>query len=171
MAPAVNGGQVRQFILMAATVRAPTSSAGTLTSRSQDVLAHFDRALTSNGPTEVVNEHLEHRPGPAQPHPLLQPQPHPNRTPQRPPDSNHPNPTMSPTYHTLKHEQPLKSPLIKTLRQVATRQNWLAVGLGPQRVVLIHHRLLLEPKKIPQVRIVERRGGCGSHTLADEHPR
>ncbi len=49
-----------------------------------------------------------HRPGLAQPHQLHHPQPHPCRTPQRPPDNNHLNQTTSPTYHTLKHEEPLK---------------------------------------------------------------
>ena len=49
-----------------------------------------------------------HRPGLAQPHQLHHPQPHPCRTPQRPPDNNHLNQTTNPTYHTLKHEEPLK---------------------------------------------------------------
>ena len=35
------------------------------------------------------------------------PAPHPRRTPQRPPDSNHLNQTTSPTYHALKHEEPV----------------------------------------------------------------
>ena len=34
--------------------------AKTLTSRSQDVLAYFDRPRTSNGPTEAINGRLEH---------------------------------------------------------------------------------------------------------------
>ena len=47
-----------------------------------------------------------HRPGIPQPHQLHHPQPHPHRTPQRPPDNNHLNQPISPTYHTLKHEEP-----------------------------------------------------------------
>ena len=34
--------------------------ARTLISRSQDVLAYFDRPRTSNGPTEAINGRLEH---------------------------------------------------------------------------------------------------------------
>ena len=34
--------------------------AKTLTSRSQDILAYFDRPRTSNGPTEAINGRLEH---------------------------------------------------------------------------------------------------------------
>ena len=34
--------------------------ARTLTERSADILAHFDRPGTSNGPTEAVNGRLEH---------------------------------------------------------------------------------------------------------------
>ena len=66
--------------------------ARTLTERSADILAHFDRPGTSNGPTEAVNGRLEHlrgiAPGLAQPHQLHHPQPHPRRTPQGPPDGN-----------------------------------------------------------------------------------
>ena len=50
-----------------------------------------------------------HRPGIPQPHALHHPQPHPHRTPQRPPDSNHLNQPISPTYHTLKHEEPVNN--------------------------------------------------------------
>ena len=37
-----------------------TEPARTLTERSADILAHFDRPGTSNGPTEAVNGRLEH---------------------------------------------------------------------------------------------------------------
>ena len=37
-----------------------TTRARTLISRSQDVLAYFDRPRTSNGPTEAINGRLEH---------------------------------------------------------------------------------------------------------------
>ena len=88
--------------------------AKTLTSRSQDILAYFDRPRTSNGPTEAINGRLEHLRGIAlgfaQPGQLHHPQPHPRRTPQRPPESNHLNQPTSPTYHTLKHEEPSISP-------------------------------------------------------------
>ena len=84
--------------------------ARTLISRSQDVLAYFDHPRTSNGPTEAINGRLEHLRGIAlgfaQPHQLHHPQPHPHRTPQRPPDNNHLNQAISPTYNTLKHEEP-----------------------------------------------------------------
>ena len=92
--------------------------ARTLISRSQDVLAYFDRPRTSNGPTpshqRTPGAPTRHRPGLPQPHPLHHPQPHPHRTPQRPPESNHLNQTTSPTHHTLKHEEPLyiKLPLL-----------------------------------------------------------
>ena len=93
--------------------------ARTLTSRSQDILAYFDRPRTSNGPTEAINGRLEHLRGIAlgfaQPHALHHPQPHPHRTPQRPPDNNHLNQPTSPTYHTPKYEEPL----------------WLFAALGP----------------------------------------
>ena len=86
--------------------------ARTLTGRSQDVLAYFDRPRTSNGPKpsdqRAPGAPTRHRPGIAQPHPLHHPQPHPHRTPQRPPDNNHLNQAISPTYNTLKHEEPLK---------------------------------------------------------------
>ena len=79
-------------------------------SRSQDVLAYFDRPRTSNGPTpghqRTPGAPTRHRPGIPQPHALHHPQPHPHRTPQRPPDNNHLNQPTSPTYHTLKHEEP-----------------------------------------------------------------
>ena len=82
-----------------------------LTSRSQDILAYFDRPRTSNGPTEAINGRLEHLRGIAlglaQPHALHHPQPHPHRTSQRPPESNHLNQPISPTYNTLKHEEPV----------------------------------------------------------------
>ncbi len=84
--------------------------ARTLISRSQDVLAYFDRPRTSNGPTSgdqrTPGAPTRHRPGLPQPHQLHHPQPHPHRTPQRPPGSNHLNQPTSPTYHTLKHEEP-----------------------------------------------------------------
>ena len=90
--------------------------ARTLTERASDILAYFDRPRTSNGPTEAINGRLEHLRGIAlgfaQPHPLHHPQPHPHRTPQRPPDNNHLNQTTSPTYNTLKHEEPLWSGFI-----------------------------------------------------------
>ena len=38
---------------------------GTLTKRADDVLAHFDRPGTSNGPTEAINGRLEHLRGSA----------------------------------------------------------------------------------------------------------
>ncbi|WP_371080578.1 transposase, partial [Actinomyces sp. HMSC075C01] len=73
-------------------------------------LAYFDQPRTSNGPTEAINGRLEHLRGIAlgfaQPHQLHHPQPHPHRTPQRPPDNNHLNQPISPTYHTPKHEEP-----------------------------------------------------------------
>ena len=85
--------------------------ARTLISRSQDVLAYFDRPRTSNGPTpshqRTPGAPTRHRPGIPQPHPLHHPQPHPHRTPQRPPDNNHLNQPTSPTYNTLKHEEPV----------------------------------------------------------------
>jgi transposase len=37
----------------------------TLTKRAVDVLAHFDRPGTSNGPTEAINGRLEHLRGSA----------------------------------------------------------------------------------------------------------
>ena len=84
--------------------------ARTLTERASDILAYFDRPRTSNGPTEAINGRLEHLRGIAlgfaQPHALHHPQPHPHRTPQRPPDNNHLNQLTSPTYNTLKHEEP-----------------------------------------------------------------
>ena len=49
-----------------------------------------------------------HRPGLPQPHQLHHPQPHPRRTPQRPPGNNHLNQAISPTYNTLKYEEPTK---------------------------------------------------------------
>ena len=92
--------------------------ARTLTSRSQDVLAHYrppsylQRPHRGGGRTPGAP--TRHRPGLPQPHPLHHPQPHPHRTPQRPPESNHLNQTTSPTHHTLKHEEPLyiKLPLL-----------------------------------------------------------
>ena len=88
--------------------------ARTLISRSQDVLAYFDRPGTSNGPTpshqRTPGAPTRHRPGLPQPHQLHHPQPHPRRTPQRPPGSNHLNQAISPTYHTLKYEEPPSSP-------------------------------------------------------------
>ena len=84
--------------------------AKTLTERASDILAYFDQPRTSNGPTEAINGRLEHLRGIAlgfaQPHQLHHPQPHPHRTPQRPPDNNHLNQPISPTYHTLKREEP-----------------------------------------------------------------
>ena len=84
--------------------------ARTLTERASDILAYFDRPRTSNSPTEAINGRLEHLRGIAlgfaQPGQLHHPQPHPHRTPQRPPESNHLNQPISPTYHTLKHEEP-----------------------------------------------------------------
>ena len=86
--------------------------ARTLTERASDILAYFDRPRTSNGPTEAINGRLEHLRGIAlgfaQPHALHHPQPHPHRTPQRPPESTHLNQPTSPTYHTLKHEKPVR---------------------------------------------------------------
>ena len=86
----------------------------TLTERASDILApgllrppphlqwpHRSHQRAPGAPTR-------HRPGLPQPHPLHHPQPHPHRTPQRPPGSNHLNQTTNPTYHTLKHEEPLK---------------------------------------------------------------
>ena len=49
-----------------------------------------------------------YRPGLQEPRALHHPQPHPRRTPQRPPDRNHLNHAISPAYHTLKREEPLK---------------------------------------------------------------
>ena len=84
--------------------------ARTLTSRSQDILAYFDR-VPPTAPRQAINGRLEHLRGIAlglaQPHPLHHPQPHPHRTPQRPPDNNHLNQPTSPTHHTPKHEEPL----------------------------------------------------------------
>ena len=84
--------------------------AKTLTSRSQDILAYFDQPRTSNGPTSgdqrAPGAPTRHRPGLQEPHQLHHPQPHPHRTPQRPPDNNHLNQPISPTYNTLKHEEP-----------------------------------------------------------------
>ena len=86
--------------------------ARTLTSRSQDILAYFDQPRTSNGPTpgdqRAPGAPTRHRPGIPQPGQLHHRQPHPHRTPQRPPDNNHLNQPTSPTYHTPKHEEPLK---------------------------------------------------------------
>ena len=87
-----------------------TALAKTLTSRSQDVLAHYrppsylQRPHRGGGRTPGAPG--RHRPGIPQPHPLHHPQPHPHWTPQRPPESNHLNPTINPTYNTLKHEEP-----------------------------------------------------------------
>ena len=85
--------------------------ARTLTSRSQDILAYFDQPRTSNGPTpgdqRAPGASTRHRPGIPQPGQLHHPQPHPHRTPQRPPDNNHLNQPISPTYHTPKHEEPV----------------------------------------------------------------
>ena len=87
--------------------------AKTLTSRSQDILAYFDRPRTSNGPTpgdqRAPGAPTRHRPGIPIPQPraLHHPQPHPHRTPQRPPDNNHLNQAISPTYRTLKREEPV----------------------------------------------------------------
>ena len=69
-----------------------TEPARTLTERSADILAHFDRPGTSNGPTpsgqRTPRAPARHRPGIQKPHPLHHPQPHPRRTPQGPPDGN-----------------------------------------------------------------------------------
>ena len=66
--------------------------ARTLTERSADILAYFDRPGTSNGPTpsgqRTPRAPARHRPGIQKPHPLHHPQPHPRRTPQGPPDGN-----------------------------------------------------------------------------------
>ena len=82
-------------------------------SRSQNVLAYFAHPRTSNSPTpghqRTPGAPTRHRPGLPQPHQLHHPQPHPHRTPQRPPDNNHLNQPTSPTYNTLKHEEPLKT--------------------------------------------------------------
>ena len=84
--------------------------ARTLISRSQDVLAHYrpppylQRPHRSGGRTPRAPG--RHRLGIHKPHQLHHPQPHPHRTPQRPPDSNHLNPTINLTHHTLKHEEP-----------------------------------------------------------------
>ena len=64
---------------------------------------HRSHQRTPGAPTR-------HRPGIPQPHQLHHPQPHPHRTPQRPPDNNHLNQAISPTYNTLKHEEPAKNP-------------------------------------------------------------
>ena len=89
-----------------------TTRARTLISRSQDVLAYFDHPAPPTAPRQAINGRLEHLRGIAlglaQPHPLHHPQPHPHRTPQRPTDNNHLKQPISPTYHTLKHEEPLK---------------------------------------------------------------
>ena len=88
--------------------------ARTLTERASDILAYFDRPRTSNGPTpshqRTPGAPTRHRPGLPQPHQLHHPQPHPRRTLQRPPGSNHLNQAISPTYHTLKYEEPPSSP-------------------------------------------------------------
>ena len=88
--------------------------ARTLISRSQDVLAYFDRPRTSNGPTpghqRTPGAPTRNHPGLPQPGQLHHPQPHPHRPPQRPPDNNHLNQPTSPTYHTLKHEEPTNPP-------------------------------------------------------------
>ena len=87
-----------------------TTLAKTLISRSQDVLAHYrpppylQRPHRSGGRTPRAPG--RHRLGIHKPHQLHHPQPHPHRTPQRPPDSNHLNPTINLTHHTLKHEEP-----------------------------------------------------------------
>ena len=87
--------------------------ARTLTERASDILAYFDQPRTSNGPTpgdqRAPGASTRHRPGIPQPHQLHHPQPHPHRTPQRPPDNNHLNQPTSPTYNTLKHEEPLST--------------------------------------------------------------
>ena len=87
-----------------------TTRARTLISRSQDVLAYFDHPAPPTAPRQAINGRLEHLRGIAlglaQPHPLHHPQPHPHRTPQRPTDNNHLKQPISPTYHTLKHEEP-----------------------------------------------------------------
>ena len=84
----------------------------TMTERAAHTPGLLRPPSTSNGPTEAINGRLEHLRGIAlgfaQPHALHHPQPHPHRTPQRPPDNNHLNQPTSPTYHTLKHEEPLK---------------------------------------------------------------
>ena len=81
-----------------------------LTERAADILAYFDHPRTSNGPTpghqRAPGAPTRHRLGIPQPHALHHPQPHPHRTPQRPPDNNHLNQPTSPTYNTLKHEEP-----------------------------------------------------------------
>ena len=117
--------------------------ARTLTSRSQDILAYFDQPRTSNGPRQAINGRLEHLRGIAlglaQPGQLHHPQPHPHRTPQRPPDNNHLNQPISPTYHTPKHEEPLNQPpqnpgldtgYNKRLRALAGTIGWLAAALA-----------------------------------------
>ena len=79
-------------------------------SRSQDVLAYFAHPAPPTTPRQAINGRLEHLRGIAlgfaQPGQLHHPQPHPHQTPQRPPGSNHLNQPTSPTYHTLKHEEP-----------------------------------------------------------------
>ena len=86
--------------------------ARTLTERASDILAYFDHPAPPTAPRQAINGRLEHLRGIAlglaQPHPLHHPQPHPHRTPQRPTDNNHLNQPTSPTYHTLKHEKPVR---------------------------------------------------------------
>jgi len=87
-----------------------TTLTRTLTERATDTPGLLRPPRTSNSPTpghqQAPGAPTRHRPGLTQPHQLHHPQPHPHRTPQRPPDNNHLNQTISPTYHTLKHEEP-----------------------------------------------------------------
>ena len=79
--------------------------ARTLISRSQDVLAYFDRPRTSNGPTEAAGGRLEHLRGIALgfrnlTHYTIRSLIHTGRL------KDHLNQPISPTYNTLKHEEP-----------------------------------------------------------------
>ena len=60
----------------------------TLKRRAGDILAYFDHPHTSNGPTEAINDRLEHlrgsAPGLPKPHPLHHPLPPRNRRIQTP---------------------------------------------------------------------------------------
>ena len=93
--------------------------ARTLISRSQDTPGllrpppYLQRPYRSSQRTPGAP--TRHRPGIPQPHALHHPQPHPHRTPQRPPESNHLNHAISPTYNTPKHEEPVISPGVVVL--------------------------------------------------------
>ena len=98
--------------------------ARTLTERASDTLAYFDRPRTSYGPTpghqRAPGAPTRHRPGLPQTGQLHHPQPHPHRTPQRPPDNNHLKQPISPTYNTLKHEEPITTKKLLSLHSTCS---------------------------------------------------